>query len=123
MAIKAICVACGKPKPNPFGTCKACGFLPETDYQFARALIFSMPSSDRKKIGRDQESLKALSKQITGGRPYEFDPSEVELALQAYQQLKQANLATKNRLRKTALILIFLLIILAGTFGYMIFAV
>lgn len=120
MAIKAICVACGKPKKEVFSECKACGFKPDTDYQFARQVIFSLPSSlANDSIGRDENSLKALSKQIIGGRPYEFDPDEVEQALQVYQLIKQKNIEIKNRIRNTARALIALVVIIAGSLVYL----
>jgi hypothetical protein len=120
LAIKAICVACGKPKRDPYVECKACGFQPQTDYQMARALIFSPPSSAiHEKIGRDQKSLKALSKQITGGRPYEFDPVEVEATVKVYLQLKQAILEKKKRTRKIVVLVLLLAILAAGVAGYL----
>lgn len=120
MAIKAICVACGKPKRDPYIACKACGFQPATDYQMARALIFSPPSPvTHEKIGRDQKSLKALSKQITGGRPYEFDPVEVEAAVKVYQRLQQAILERKKKTRKIVVLILMLATLAAGVVGYL----
>lgn len=119
MAIKAICVACGQAKRNPYTECKACGFQPETEYQMARALIFSPPSSvSNSQIGRDQESLKALSKQITGGRPYAFDPKEVEQALAAYKNFSQSETEKKKRNKKLMVSALILIILITGIAGY-----
>jgi len=117
MAIKAICVACGKPKGSAFIACKACGFQPETEYQMARALIFSLPSAISPHVGRDRETLKQLSRQITGCRPYEFDPNEVESALGAYRSIKEEKIAKKKKKK-----MIIILLVLALLFGLIAFS-
>lgn len=115
MAIKAICVACGKPKKHWASICKACQYLPETEYQLARSLVFSLKSLNKDlQVGRSNEELKKLSKQVTGGRPYEFDPKEVELALSAYKFYVKKEVARKKKLK---IVVVAILILLCGIVG------
>lgn len=103
MAIQAICVRCGKPKKQPFRACRACGFLPETEYQMARALIFSRARTvGGVPVGRDAPTLKALSAQIQAGRFYEFDPDEEQRALAAWRALRADEERRRARRKRLA---------------------
>lgn len=84
MAIAAICVRCGKPKKEPLRQCKTCGYRPETEYEKARALIFSLSRTlGGTQVGRDAEALRALSAQTRAGKFYEFDPNEESRVVEA----------------------------------------
>ena len=102
MAIRAICVRCGKPKKKPLSPCRSCGFLPETEYQIARALIFSVTKTvGGVTLGRDVQTLKALSAQTLSGRFYEFNPKEEQRAVEAYRKFRETDDARK-RVRRRA---------------------
>ena len=100
MRVAAICVRCGRPKKDPLRQCKACGYEPQTEYEKARALIFSSPKSIAgAQIGRDAATLEALSAQTQGGKFYEFDPKEelrVVDVLRIYEG-QQARKRARNR--------------------------
>ena len=114
MAIKAICVACGKPKKNPLLQCQSCQFKPETEYQIARALVFSQKSNiGGMEVGRDAEALKSLSAQISAGRPHEFDPGEVERAVTAWRQEQAEMIRAAEHRRKTRRMIYLVLAIIA----------
>lgn len=101
MAIRAICVPCGRPKKEPFRVCRACGFRPESEYQLARSLIFALERTvGGVRIGRDAPTLKALSAQIRAGRFYEFDPQEEQRALEAWRVLKAQGERRRARRRR-----------------------
>lgn len=119
MAIRAICVRCGKPKKDAFASCRACGFLPETEYQFGRALIFSLTKTvGGLPLGRDAQTLKALSAQIQAGRFYEFDPKEEQRAVEAWRALREEDDRERARRRKIIwTMLVFALVVIAGVAG------
>ncbi|BAU49209.1 hypothetical protein SVA_2661 [Sulfurifustis variabilis] len=103
MAIQAICVCCGKPKTKVFGPCRACGFLPETEYQMARALILSLTRTvGGLSVGRDASTLKAVAAQIQAGRFYEFDPREEQRAVAAWRAWSAENERRRARRRSIA---------------------
>lgn len=103
MAIRAICVRCGKPKKDAFASCRACGFLPETEYQMGRALIFSLTKTvSGVPVGRDAQTLKALSAQIQSGRFYEFDPKEEQRAVDAYRVYRKNEDRRRTRRKHVA---------------------
>lgn len=113
MAIKAICVSCGKPKSSPFNECKSCNYVPETEYQISRALIFSsLRTMGGIRMGREQATLKQLSKQVMAGRPYEFDPAEIENVVNAYRRHLDMTKRIKSRNRKILITLCLVIILL-----------
>ena len=115
MAVRAICVRCGKPKKRPLVSCGACGFFPETEYQMGRALILSRAQTvGGVSVGRDAQALKDLSAQIQGGRPYHFDPQEEQRAVEAYRALRAENDRKRARRRAAAWAIVVLALIVAG---------
>jgi hypothetical protein len=118
--IRAICVPCGRPKKEPFLKCPRCGFLPETEYQIGRALIFSLTRTIAGvAVGRDAETLKALSAQTRAGRFYEFDPKEEQRAVDAWRFLRQESERRRARRRRAAwAVLALALAVLAIVAGF-----
>lgn len=120
MAIRAICVRCGKPKKDAFASCRACGLLPETEYQMGRALIFSLTKTvGGVPVGRDARTLKALSAQIQSGRFYEFDPKEEQRAVDAYRVYRKNEDGRRARRKHVAwisMVAVLVIALLAGSF-------
>lgn len=86
MASKSVCVRCGAFKKSATTTCGACHYTPESEYEIARSLILSKSSNlGETTIGRDADALKAIAKDIAGGRPYYFDAEEQQQVVEAYR--------------------------------------
>jgi len=114
MAIRAICVRCGKPKRRALAACRACGFEPETEYQIARALIFAATTTvGGVAVGRDAETLKALASQTQAGRFYEFDPNEERRVVEAYARQRTADRARRRARRRVLLWAVSLAVVAA----------
>lgn len=115
MSLKAICVSCGKPKRNPYSRCKSCNYEPETEYQISRALIFSASRvMAGVNIGRDHKTLKQLSKTVMAGRPYEFDPVEIEKTVAAYRK-HRGHLHKKKKRNRIIFIMLALIAVLTAS--------
>lgn len=98
----AVCVTCGAYKRDPMTRCKGCGFEPSSDYELGRALILSRQFNFHgKMLGRSPDDLKRIAADIRRGRPYLFDNNEQEVAVRAYQDLRET--ARKRSLKLKAI--------------------
>ncbi len=99
MTGKSVCVRCGTFKKRVTATCAACHYTPESEYEIARSLILSENCTlGETVIGRDIDELKAIAKDIVGGRPYYFDAEEQQQVAEAYR----THLATNSNQRSFA---------------------
>ncbi|MDH5642127.1 MAG: hypothetical protein OEY28_12620 [Nitrospira sp.] len=80
--ICSICASCGAWKRNPAGKCAQCNFKPQTDEEKAKALILSTAYEGKGgyKV-KAVEELKTIAAQVRSGRPYEFNPDEVQMVI------------------------------------------
>ena len=102
---QSVCVSCGRFKRRALVRCKHCGYLPDTDYEIARALILSRQvQAGEAIVGRSPPELERIAAQIQGGRPYLFDPNEEQTALYAHRHLQ--DLAAGKRRRHAALAIV-----------------
>jgi hypothetical protein len=108
---QAVCVSCGRFKRRALARCKHCGYLPDTDYEIARAVILSRQvRAGEAVMGRSLPELERISTQIRSGRPYLFDPNEEQTALYAHRHLQ--DLAAGKRRRHVALAIVLTAVIL-----------
>jgi hypothetical protein len=104
MRRQAVCVSCGAFKRRVLARCKHCGYLPDTDYEIARALILSpQTQAGEAVVGRSPPELERIAAAIRAGRPYLFDPNEEQVALLAQRHLR--DLAGARRRRRLAIAL------------------
>lgn len=85
----AVCIHCGRFKPQALRSCGACGFAPSSAEEKARSLMLS-PYFDGGEdvVGLAPAELQHAAELIQSGHQYNFEPEELAkvVALQAAAQ-------------------------------------
>jgi hypothetical protein len=75
----SVCINCGAEKKHLVSKCSICGFEAVSDEDKAKSLILSLDYEiDGEYYGKSKEELEAIAADIQSGKPYAFDPLEVQ---------------------------------------------
>jgi hypothetical protein len=92
---RAVCTRCGEKKRQPILRCQRCGFMPHTDSDKAKAIILSLfYQREEEYLGKTEKELTQIAADITSGKPYQFDETEVNRVIK-YARMVEA-ISTKR---------------------------